>query len=154
MLVFHNVPSVRRLSKLGASTLLRRFYACRTIQRFVRTRFAFPHGAVATAPYEGKTRDLDASMSRAMQHILACTIEAAVAADASAPTVAAYAADLERIVARLYRLSPTTALAVRRRWLETLLRVAKDGASHGALDDAVAALREARPRLCAQRSAK
>jgi hypothetical protein len=137
MLIFHNVPSVRRLSKLGASTLLRRFYACRTIQRFVRRRFAFSYGAVAEPR---ALRDPDASMTRAMRHILARTIEAVVS-DADAHT-AAYTADIERIVARLYRLSPSTALATRQRWLERLLGGPKDDADHGArIDAAVAALR-------------
>lgn len=144
MLLFHNVPSVRRLSKLGASTLLRRFYACRAIQRFVRRRFALSYGAAA----EPKTRDPDESMTRAMRHILACTIDAAVS-EPDAHLVAAYTADIERIVARLYRISPSTALATRQRWLETLLRVPRGDANHGArLDATVAALRSrgARPK--------
>ncbi len=136
MLVFHKVPSVRRLSKLGASTLLRRFYACRTIQRFVRRRFALSYGAVA----EPKAlRDPDASMTRAMRHILARTIDAAVS---DAADTAAYTADIERIVATLYRMSPSTALATRHRWLERLLSVPKRDANHGArIDATVAALR-------------
>jgi hypothetical protein len=152
MLVYHNVSSVRRLSKLDASTLLRRFYACRTIQRFVRRRFAFSYGA-AIAAREPKARDPDASMTRAMRHILACTIEAAVS-DADG-YMAAYATDIERIVARLCRLSPSTALAMRQRWVETLYRVPQYDAGHGArIDATVAALRKARPPMGLARAQK
>jgi hypothetical protein len=145
MLLFHNVPAVRRLSKQDASTLLTRFYACRTIQRFVRRRLARSYnGAVAEAP---KTRDTDASMARAMRHILACTV-AAVVAPASTLDTVAYAADIKRLVARLHSLSPSTALATRRRWVDAMCRAQQGTIQHGArLDAVMCALLNARPKL-------
>ena len=149
MLLFHGVPSVRRISKPDAATLLMRFYACRTIQRFMRGRIARSYiAAVADAP---KPRDHDASMTRAMRHILACTVAAVVAPGSeSAPglDLAAYAADIERIVTRLHRLDPSTALAIRRRWVEAIGGVQKGDVRHGArLDAVVAALRKGCPKL-------
>ena len=116
MLLFHKVPAVRRMRKLGAVTLLARFYACRTIQRFVRRKIRLP--ASGLAPVSRAPRDPDASMARAMRHILACTVAAAVDESAACE---AYAADVQRLMARLCQLSPRSAFTLRHRCVDALL---------------------------------
>ncbi len=104
MLLFHKVPAVRRLAKNDALALLRVFYACRTIQRWVRrTLVLAPHAARVCKRPQRDTSTLDA-----MRHILAATVQAALD---DAENSAQYAADVRRLTRAMFRFSTDAARA-------------------------------------------